>query len=506
MKKLTAIILLCVTILLTGCFLIPEEPNTSVPETTDVTLTINQSEDGDVVYCIGTEMDPHFFSMNVGRKGENENGAWECRAEDWAIVEERVAAMGLKRIRVMLLPSWYVISEDNIEVGVYDWNSETMQSLYKTLDLAKANGMDVNITMWGIDTGSAAFMRNDYSSDWVTTPKAGMEELFMTCFADCIKYLIEEKGYTCINEVTLYNEPNALYVGNSAHEEYAELCRIMHGVFQDKGIRDKVKFNLSDDARDPIWMAKTLIDLEGIVDVVNSHSYVFGDSYDIDTNTSNRDMSNEDICYNIANYNLAIWKEMREGYEDIPHIWGEFGTQNGIGSHQTLDKYSPERGLDIARITLNFFNMGSVGASYWVAFSQYYGKNDANIMDMGLWGFADEGYACRPVFYSYSMITRFIRKGDTIYPITSDDGYIVGVAFGNGDEWSYCVVNNGDEAKEVSFVNMAGLPESLNRYVYDEANVPTDNKVIASNGTVEADGRVLTDTVEGRTFVIYTNR
>ncbi len=503
MKKIASI-LLCVLLLLSACV---KEPNTEVPADTDVILTIEAVDGNKTVYAIGTELDPHFFSHNVGRTGTNESGSWTCTEEDWAIVQQRVAEMGLKRIRVMLLPGWYVISKDNAEDGIYDWNTETMQSLYKVLDLAMDNGMDVNITMWGIDTGTAAFMRNDYSSDWVTTPAEGMGELFMNCFADCVKYLIEEKGYSCINEVTLFNEPNSLYVGNDAHDEYAELCRIMHGVFQDKGIRDKVKFNLSDDARDPVWMAKTLVNLEGVVDVVNSHSYVYGDSYDVDSATSNRDMSNEDICYNLASYNLSIWKEMREGYENIPHIWGEFGTQNGIGSHQTLDKYSPERGLDIARIALNFFNMGSQGASYWVLFSQYYGKSGTEqIMDMGLWGFADEGYACRPVYYSYSMITRFVHKGDTIYPLTSDDGEIVGVAFRNGDDWSYCVVNNGDEAKKVSFVNMDGTPQTLNRYVYDENNVPTDNQVIASNGSITTNGRVLTDVVEGRTFVIYTTR
>ena len=44
----------------------------------------------------------------------------------------------------------------------------------------------------------------------------------------------------------------------------------------------------------------------------------------------------------------------------------------------------------------------------------------------------------------------------------------------------------------------------MKRYVYDQNNVPTDNKVIASNGTVTPDGRVLTDTLAPLTFTIYT--
>ena len=80
------------------------------------------------------------------------------------------------------------------------------------------------------------------------------------------------------------------------------------------------------------------------------------------------------------------------------------------------------------------------------------------------------------------------------------------VAFRQGDQWSYCVVYHGDDAKKVSFVTMDSVPGELTRYVYDEANVPTDNQVIGASGTVKADGRVISDTIEGRTFVIYTNK
>ena len=520
MKKLISLLLIfSIAFSVVGCTALfgdPAEPTTPVdtanktpPADTDVVLTINKEDGNEVVYGIGTQLDPHFFSQNVGLSGSTDGKLWECKEEDWAIVEQRVVDMNLKRIRVMLLPGWFVINEMNTEEGIYDWNTECMRSLYKVLDLAQKNGMKVNITMWGIDTGTASFMRVASASDWVTTPALQYEELFVSCFADCIKYLIEEKDYSCIREVTLFNEPNSIYKGNKANEEYCDLCTKMHDAFVEKGVRDYVLFNLSDDARDYVWMAKTLMNLEGIIDVANSHTYSLGDSYNPETQTSNRDMSNSEICYELANYNLSLWKEWTDQYPGIPHIWGEFGTINGSGYHTTLDTYSPERGLEIARIGLNFLNMGSQGMSYWVLFSQYYGRNDFNtgkIMDMGLWGFADEGYACRPMYYSYSMITRFIEESDMIFPIVSSDENIVAVAFRQGDKWSYCVVNNGDEAKKVSFVNMDNYPGELTRYVYDEANVPTDNQVIGASGKVEADGRVITDTVEGRTFVIYTNK
>ena len=486
--------------------------NTTVPQGTEVTLSIEKGENNKTVYGIGTELDPHFFSQNVGLTGRTADGeAWECKAEDWAIVEQRVKDMGLKRIRMMLLPSWFIINEDNTEEGIYKWDTAEMQSVYRVLDMAKENGITVNVTMWGIDTGTAGFMRIPNDPQWVTYPDSKHEQLFVDCFADSIKYLIEEKKYDNIKEVTLFNEPNAVYgfpAYTKGNEEYCDLCIKMHDAFEVKGVRDDVLFVLSDDARDYTWMARTLMNLQGVIDIASSHTYDFGDSYNEETGESNRDMSNKDICYNNANYNLESWRMWLADY-DIPHIWGEFGTKNGVDSHTTLDKYSASRGLDIPRISLNFFNMGSVGMSYWVLFSQFYNRaefNQGKIMDMGLWGFADEGYACRPVYYSYSMITRFIEAGDVIFPIESDDDNVVAVAFRQGDKWSYAIVNNSDVDKKVAFVNYDVYPASLNRYVYDEANVPTDNQVIATDKTVSADGRVISDTVKARSFVIYTNK
>ncbi|MBQ9710289.1 MAG: hypothetical protein IJV67_06690 [Clostridia bacterium] len=457
------------------------------------------------------ELDPHFFSQNVGLTGTSKIGAWECKESDWELFEQRIKDMKLGRIRMMLLPSWFVINEANTEAGIYKWDTPEMNSVYRVLDTAKENGIKVNVTMWGVDNGSAGFMRLPGDSNWTSIPDAKYEGLFVNCFADCIKYLIYEKKYDNIKEVTLFNEPNSIYgfpAYSKGNDDYCDLCIKMHDAFEEKGVRDDVLFNLSDDARDYTWMARTLMRLEGVVDVVNSHTYDFGDSFDETTGLPNYDMSNNDICYNNATYNLENWRMFFSEY-DVPHIWGEFGTQNGVGSHTTIDKFSPSRGLDIPRISLNFFNMGSVGMSYWVLFSQYYSRGDFNIgkiMDMGLWGFADEGYNCRPVYYSYSMITRFIDEGDVIFPIKSDDENIVAVAFRKGDKWSYAIVNNGFSEKKVAFVNLDSYPATLSRYEYDEANVPTDNNVIAANGSVTADGRVIADTVKGRSFVIYTNK
>ena len=494
--------------------------NRTVPSGSMALYIDKATSQSKTVFGMGTELDPHFLSQNVGLSGTTDGLEWTANKQDWNdIFVPRMRAMNLKRIRSMVLPAWYcqkesggaaAWTEEDFNSKNYNWESDEMKSLYQVLDTAKELDMSVNLTMWGV-SGELYFAS---TKDWVSDPKSGYERTFVTVFADLIKYLIEEKEYDNIKEVTLYNEPNSMYDKISVtmgNKMYADLCREMHQAFVDAGIRDKVLFNLSDDARSPAWLAKTLGELyeDGVIDVANSHTYDFGDTYDVTKDESLRDMTNSDIKYNLPSYNLNEYTQVMADYPDIPHIWGEFGTKNNSGSHTTFDKHTGARAIDIARIVSNMFNMGSQGTSYWVLFSQYYSRSDfysGKIMDMGLWGFADEFYNARPVFYTYSMITRFIEAEDLIYRITSDDEDITATAFRQGDKWTYLIVNDGDVSKSISFVNDTKFPDIMKKYVFLESDIPTDNNVIPSSGTVEADGRVLTQEIPGRSVIVFSSK
>ena len=99
MKKLISVLLMiCMIFSLTGCagagkdITTPEidTANTRTPEDTDVVLTIEKENGNEVVFGIGTELDPHFFSQNVGLSGIDNGTQWECKEEDWALFEERI--------------------------------------------------------------------------------------------------------------------------------------------------------------------------------------------------------------------------------------------------------------------------------------------------------------------------------------------------------------------------------------------------------------------------------
>ena len=470
--------------------------NTEVPASS-VTLEIPKDGNGKDVIFVGAELDPYWFSQNAGRTIIDEEAGENYLIEGEVFNElfvGRIAEMGIKFFRMMFLTSWYCPDEASYTSKNYDWDSEQMESVYAMLDVAQNYGIEVCATMWLWDSD---FMKVNPENDWsLCTDHA----VFAEVCADLVDYLINERGYTCIKYFTPVNEPtstfpltydapNAMFV----YSDYVEMCVAMDEAFEEAGVRDDVQFILSDDTMNLTWLEETGKQLSEVADILNSHNY----SYTLED--SNAHMSGEGY-----DQNFKAFADKANEYGKA-HVFGEFGTNNP----NREEFRSPERGLQVARIALNMFNAGSQGMSYWVLFNEFYfveedESSSSMNTTMGLWGSADEGYACRPVYYSYSMLTRFVRKGMDIYTIDIEDEDLMAVAFSDGENWTYCVVNTAESEKEVSFLNRNLFPQHMARYVYDMNNVPTDNRVIGANGWLGCDGRVLTDTLPAQSFTVYT--
>ena len=463
-------------------------------------LTIEQEGNGNRLINFGAQLDPFFTvsGYNEGRGGTGANGSWKVNKSDWETVFiPRIREMKLPRIRMMLMPGWYAPEERCYTQKEYAWDSKYMQGVYDVLDMAQANDVEVNITVWGTDGRAPWLLENPAAATtWLGYIADDRWADFGGVSADAFRYLIKDKGYTCIREATLYNEPTQDFLRLGRVEgfaNYVSICKEFDKALKSVGVRDKIRLVLSDDTQDSVWLASTLSELEGVYDGVSSHSYAYGKEY-----------SNENIQNTLNSYALKYFRQAMEGYEHVPHIWDEFGLNTGLDTHTVSDADTPERGFEIARVALNMLYSGSSGVNYWTLFNQYYDESN-RIMNMGLWRYADDGYDCNPVYYSYSMFTRFCKKDMEIFPIQREDDDLMGIALKAADgNWTYLLTNSAAEAKQVSFLNNTKFPATMYKYVYDERNVPNDNKVIATSGTVEADGRVLSDTVGARCFVLYT--
>ncbi len=472
------------------------------------------------IYGTSVEFDPHFFSQNVQKDIVDE--------EDWQIIVDRVAKMGIDRFRVMLLPSWIEPLNDDDDPNHINWDNLTtenveMKSVYKVLDLAEQYGIDVNVTLWGaenntciIDTevnkqiqlGGGHFLeKGNENGNWVKGT------LYPEEFAENFSIFIQQfkkKGYTCVKEITPCNEPNSFYlIGQGVtFESYAELCLAIHDRFVKDGIREDVKFNLSDNTDGGVeWLAKVAAELDEITDIYNSHTYIFG--------------------YGTANSTIYDWEINNMNCTrptGKPHVIGEFGSNQCIGSTRQTDIDTYERGVLIVREMLNFYNAGAAGTSYWVLFDQYYANTDTyqQMMQLGLWkatkrayisdteyyNSVNEDYEVRPQYYAFSLFSKYVPKGAETYPIYLNDDFAVGTAFkGNDGKWVYVFANGNAEgdAMKIALHNIGAYGE-FEKFVYAEGSLPTGDALIEASETVKVQNQVLSFELAPETVILFKQK
>jgi len=443
------------------------------------------------VESIGAEFDPHFYAQNaVGRPDAG------IKAEDFQIVEDRVTRMGLQKFRVMIQPQWYEPYNDNddpyvTDFGAFKWNTVEMQSLCQVLDLAQKNNMSVCLAIWGCtrkvgmiepeyaDVTTCFMCDYDACHNWMCPPEDVNE--FGENFAALVKYLIEEKGYTCVNEVTPFNEPGGDII---PPEGYMKVCRALDEHFRRLGVRDKVRFNLSDNIdTHQYYLEACAEELKGIADIFNSHTYIFG--------------------YETPNDTVLAWERNNVAISQragLKHIVGEYGSNQCVGASRQKDIDTYLRGVLMVRHALNFFNAGACAISYWSLIDQYYNYNApyGSMQQLGMWRSVKKEYAqdttysrinsdyeCRPQYYAYSLLSSRVRPGAEIHPIQTGRDFAAATAFKNADgKWVYVIANQ--ENKELA-LNIATEAEGeFELITYQEGKLPSDGSLIAPEGTAKA--------------------
>ena len=444
---------------------------------------------GTKLEAMGAEFDPHFFSQNLTRNDGS-------KASDWQYVVDRVKRMELQKFRIMVLPTWFEPVNDNndphsTDLSKFTFDSPEMQSLYHVLDLAQEQQIDVCIVVWGcpvyvslLDPEYAhvktCFMAISGQKNWITGPADDDE--WAENFSALIKHLIEERHYTCVKEITPMNEPDGGPLLTSS--EYIKMAKILDARFKKDGIREKVRFNLSDntDTR-TFYLTDCVENLADVADIFNSHTYIFG--YETPNDTIYRWEKN--------NVNIAA----RAGKK---HLVGEFGSNQCVGASRQRDIDLYARGVLMTRLILNFFNAGAAGVSYWSLIDQYYNWNAdyQQMQQLGLWKYIKEAYKTdttysrikkdyevRPQYYSYSLLTRFLKPDAEIYPIDLNHDFAIGTAFKDKNEkWTY-VFANATNVSMFLAVNNLSAEGGFDIYRYEENALPEDADMITSNESIQ---------------------
>jgi len=367
--------------------------------------------------------------------------------DDFATIRQRVEWMHLPLARIMMQAKWCYQGDDQ-----YDWESAQMRSLYRNLDVCQERGMTVILTEWGCEP------------EWLKTPDVQnvADPKYAEIIANYMDYLINRKGYSCIEFFVFVNEPN-LEVGD--WERWAQGVKNVHAAFQKRGLADKIPIMAPDQSNIDIWHKRTVDELHDFIGAYGLHHYAF--------EAMVRDGKLFD--YFIGAWGYTFNNDPNAGYK--PFIIGEAGMQDGAQhpyGNRNIDAVS--YGVFMADYAIQAANAGSSAVIAWML-----DDNSHPNFFWGMWRNKPHALGLRPWYYTWSLLSRYFPPGAKIYylkpkaaaPRVLAASYPGEVEAPQAD-WTFCIVNNADEAVPIDLRVPFGPVCDMKQYVFNSATAKTD--------------------------------
>ena len=94
-------------------------------------------------------------------------------------------------------------------------------------------------------------------------------------------------------------------------------------------------------------------------------------------------------------------------------------------------------------------------------------------------------------YYADARLTRFVRRGDEVFPLDLRNEYAAGTAFRSEDgRWTYVFANGSEDDAEFNLFNVNDVNlGDCDVYRYTEAGLPDDDSMISPCGVLRSSGK-----------------
>ncbi len=458
---------------------------------------------------------------------ESQNGLTD---EEWQIQVNAMKEMNLQNARVRLFPEMYLPAtqvefEDTTNDRGYRWDSIEMTYLYKLLDAFEEIGTKVDLSWYGNRTtfrsedglikGSwMADTSGEYNAayDWLAAPTNNT--YFAVAVIDCLAYLINERGYTCINEYSLFPEPEG--VPNLAWpNDYNAIASSVQGWLASVTYTGDTSMNLGD-----------ILKFSGSASMEIAYEKSITNESDWGSTASSYDTTVSEISTNLEKATSSVYAfdnatsnaqmlKTAQAYVAVAAkygmTWGiaECGTKNANTAVDNTDVETYDRAMFMARFFINMVNAGCTNIKHFVFSNCGY---DGVMNNLGLINFRDENFSPKPVWFTWSLICRYTDIGSTVFPVTSSDEDVCITTLQLPDgSWTYVAANNSTTAKNIAIVNgREDRAREMNMYVVTPSvaggTSSADLKVVTAKDSVSTVNGVAEFTIPANGVVVLSNK
>lgn len=468
------------------------------------------------------DMDRVLFKDFLGVNAVYQAFAWmpETKAKGFGEADiqrelERIRQMELKIARTWYRADWAL--NNTTIAGPFDWESEKMNAFYRWLDAMQQMGVQVALQAgWG-------FPRDTHIGYELPDPERDVDA-YSIWLSESIHQLINVRGYNNIKYLILLTEPttspwatrpkdeklwpNYVQAANGERLElwpyYVKMMRGLHQRMVLDGTRDLVQFvgpnNHAVNSFSALRLEETLTDLADILDIYGAHTYLAPE--------------------NAYNGWKSFMDRVRQTLAQEPKpIWlDEYNVQKEW-EHHVRDQ--PSHGTYIAEVIAASLDAKIHNTMLWSLFDQQYpaplNESDGSnsfVNGVHRWGTAkfphdqqknpSEPY---PVWYAFSMLSKYLGGGlgSKVYACKGADGIRVNAIEQTDGTWRILVINSNLEAKSFSINFSCDPGESLERHLYDPANVQLSEAatIPGVDKVFEPVGRKISDRLPAGGVAVY---
>lgn len=346
------------------------------PDSNGVKITVTEDMTTALIGA-GFEDDGWFYNPDNAARGADEAAI--------KIREERITWMEPDYVRMFF---WYRDWNPSLDAATFTWDSDNMLSHYRTLDLYQRLGARVNVC--GVEWG-------------VKDPWENPEQLARTIGA-LLEHLIVEKGYTCIRDYTLTNEPDIFFARSverqaQSFDTYVKLHRCVKNEFAQRGL--SLNIVGSDDGNNRTWFERCVgsDDYFAQCDLFASHFYF--------------PINVVPMAHHILSDRVGLLRD-RDPQKEF--IIGEMGFADARMQPPDINPLMGE--YPYALLAMSVFtdalNAGVAGWSIWCVHEMYY-PGGRTPMRFGLWDFDPPTWPVRPIYHALTLMTRNSKAGDMVY-------------------------------------------------------------------------------------------
>lgn len=434
----------------------------------------------------------------------------------WPDLFERMSYNGDDWIRIGMWPTFcapknYIPGGDVGQKYDYDFNNPYLQRICKILDHCQKHRVDVLMSCWRVSLDDGSYFRDVPNSMWLLKScydpsRQGQadwwepysDQRFAEALAATTRYLVADRGYSCLKYVSLWNEPDLDCQWSK--ERFYGLYKLVSAELEKRGIRDRVRIlgpEVVGTGQTAEQVAEDLLKHKGLVETLAVHDY--GGGMEAPTEVTSQYPS---ICQ-CAGYRNAIDKLKSNGLGSVPVVItevGAYGTQERTG-----DRFNALGALGLGEYTLRCLNSGVGGMLRW----QFNASRAAPCNQHAAFEFRDGGIVPNPgPYWGWAALSRWTVKGSNVMETdvfgakdANGLGRVVATALrAPGGSTTILMVNTGREPK-LAVVDGVRLTKGKWGHFYWAAGSPDGLKA----GSVHGRRSALTLTLPAESINVLTD-